>query len=57
MYDPEDRPGEAEVIIAKHRSGPTGLVKLNFSKQHMQFQDYVPLDVPEGGYFGDSGGF
>jgi len=57
MYDPEDRPGEAEVIIAKHRSGPTGLIKLNFSKQHMQFQDYVPLDVPEGGYFGDSGGF
>jgi replicative DNA helicase len=23
-YDPEDRPGEAEIIVAKHRSGPTG---------------------------------
>ncbi|MFN0054618.1 MAG: replicative DNA helicase [Planctomycetales bacterium] len=57
MYDPEDRPGEAEVIVAKHRNGPTGLIRLGFKKQFMQFEDFVPLDVPEGGYFGDGGGF
>lgn len=59
MYDPEDRPGEAEVIVAKHRNGPTGLVRLGFKKQFMQFEDFVPLDEPPGGYFGgnDTGGF
>ncbi|HTI52216.1 MAG TPA: replicative DNA helicase [Planctomycetaceae bacterium] len=56
MYDPEDHPGEAEVIVAKHRNGPTGIIRLGFKKQFMQFEDFVPLDVPEGGYFGESGG-
>jgi replicative DNA helicase len=57
MYDPEDRPGEAEVIVAKHRNGPTGIIRLGFKKQFMQFEDFVPLDVPEGGYFGGGDGF
>lgn len=57
MYDPADRPGEAELIIAKHRSGPTGIVPLAFSKESMRFQDFTPLTEPEGGYFGGSGGF
>lgn len=51
MYDPADSPGKAEVIVAKHRNGPTGIVELGFEKQHMRFQDYVGMDVPEGGYF------
>lgn len=42
-YDPEDRPGEAEVIIAKHRSGPTGIVKLTWRKDYMRFEDYSPM--------------
>ena len=42
-YDPEDRPGEAEVIVAKHRSGPTGIVKLTWRKQFMRFEDYSPM--------------
>lgn len=29
-YDPYDRPGEAEVIVAKNRHGPTGCVKLRY---------------------------
>jgi replicative DNA helicase len=45
MYNPEDQPGEAEVIVAKHRNGPTGLVKLSFKKQFMQFQDFVGPNV------------
>jgi replicative DNA helicase len=56
MYDPEDHPGEAQVIVAKHRNGETGIVPLGFKKQFMLFEDHVPLDVPEGGYFGESGG-
>lgn len=53
-YDPEDRPGEAEVIIAKHRSGPTGIVTLTWRPQYMRFEDYASAMEPEGGYnFGD----
>ena len=55
-YDPEDRPGEAEVIIAKHRSGPTGIVPLTWRKEFMRFEDYSSLQEPEGGYF-DRGEF
>lgn len=32
-------PGVAEVIIAKHRNGPTGTVKLSFIKEYMLFKD------------------
>ncbi len=39
-YDPGDRPGEAEVVIAKHRSGPTGIVKLTWRAEYMRFEDY-----------------
>ena len=44
-YDPDDRPGEAEVVIAKHRSGPTGIVKLTWRPEYMRFENYSP--VPE----------
>lgn len=51
MYDPEDRPGEAEIIVAKNRSGPTGIVNLAFSKESMRFHDFSPMNEPAGGYF------
>jgi len=43
-YNPEDRPGEAEVIVAKHRSGPTGIVTLQWRKESMRFEDYTVHD-------------
>jgi len=42
-YDPEDRPGEAEIVVAKHRSGPTGIVRLTWRKEFMRFDDYSPM--------------
>ena len=57
-YDPEDRPGEAEIIIAKNRSGPTGIVTLTWRAQYMRFEDYTNEMEPDGGYsFGSDGGF
>ena len=35
-YDPEDRPGEAEVIVAKHRSGPTGRWRRAWRKEYVR---------------------
>jgi replicative DNA helicase len=43
-YDPEDRPGLAEIIIAKHRSGPVGIVNLQWRKETMRFEDQKPAD-------------
>ncbi len=62
MYNPEDRPGEAEIVVAKHRSGPTGIVPLTFNKASMRFENFSPLAEPTGGYFstglaGDNAGF
>jgi replicative DNA helicase len=50
-YDPADRPNEAELIVAKHRNGPTGLVPLRWTKEYMRFESRSHLDEPEGGYF------
>ena len=32
-------PGQAEVIVAKHRNGPTDTVHLTFQKEYMEFKD------------------
>jgi len=52
-YDPEDRPGEAFVIVAKNRSGPIGDAHLTWIKQQLRFADYSPLSQPEGGWVDD----
>lgn len=41
MYDPDnpDLQGLAELILAKQRSGPTGVIKLAFVSQHTRFDN------------------
>lgn len=36
-YPDSDKPGIAEIIIAKHRNGPTGVVELGFIKEFTKF--------------------
>jgi len=37
-YNPEsEKPGIAEIILAKHRNGPTGIVELGFMKEFTKF--------------------
>ena len=38
-YNPDDRPGEAEIIVAKHRNGKTGSVWLEFEGDFSRFRD------------------
>jgi replicative DNA helicase len=46
FYDPRDRPGEADVIVAKHRGGPTGLVKLAFDATKARFDSLSTAEPP-----------
>jgi replicative DNA helicase len=42
-YDPLDKPGMAELIVAKNRHGGVGSVNLTFRKEFAQFVNYMPL--------------
>jgi replicative DNA helicase len=54
-YKPGDRPGVAEVIVAKNRNGPTGLAQLVWRKELMRFENYAP--EPGAGYAPPPGGY
>lgn len=44
LYKPdEDNFGKAEILIAKQRNGPTGVVKLAFLKQYTKFENLMEL--------------
>lgn len=42
-YDPMDKPGMAEVIVAKNRHGGVGSVTFTYRKELAQFANYTPL--------------
>ena len=42
-YDPMDKPGMAELIVAKNRHGGVGSVNLTFRKEFAQFVNYTPV--------------
>lgn len=44
-YDANDKPGMAELIIAKNRHGGVGNVNLTFVKEIAQFRNYTPIQV------------
>lgn len=41
-YDPLDKPGMAELIVAKNRHGAIGSVHLTYRKEVVQFANYTP---------------
>lgn len=43
-YNSEDSPGEAEIIIAKQRNGPTGDLKLVFVSDYTRFESFTPRE-------------
>lgn len=47
FYDKEDRPGEADIIMAKHRNGPTETFHLGFLGATSKFKD-MPQDYQQG---------
>lgn len=47
FYNEEDRPGEADIILAKHRNGKTGTFPLAFRGDVSRFQD-MPQDYNQG---------
>jgi replicative DNA helicase len=63
VYNPtEENAGLAELIIAKQRNGPTGVIKLQFDGQYARFRDLTPdrrgeLGLPERRGFAQNGEF
>ena len=42
-YDPYDKPGMGELIVAKNRHGGVGNINLTYRKEVAQFANYIPL--------------
>lgn len=42
-YDPNDKPGMAEIIVAKNRHGAVGNVNLVYNKPIARFDNYAPI--------------
>ncbi|MCF7851979.1 MAG: replicative DNA helicase [Simkaniaceae bacterium] len=46
-YNPQHKPGLAEIIVAKNRHGKVGSVNLTYRKSLAQFQNYTPIEPEE----------
>lgn len=46
-YDPNDKPGLAELIVAKNRHGSIGSIQLVFEKNFARFQNYAYPDLSD----------
>lgn len=46
-YDPDDRAGEADIIVAKHRNGPVGTVTLRWIAQCLRFENPPAANVDQ----------
>ena len=44
MNDTSDRPGIAEILIEKHRNGPTGKIELHFDEEKTTFRSIEKSD-------------
>ncbi len=42
LYDADNRPGEADLIVAKHRNGPTKTIGVSFQGHFSRFVDMAP---------------
>lgn len=47
-YDPMDKPGMAELIVAKNRHGGVGNINLTYRKEIVQFANYTPVKYEKG---------
>ena len=50
VYDKDVRPGEADLIVAKHRNGPTATIQVAFQGHFSRFAD-MASDFQGGGDF------
>lgn len=48
-YDPHDKPGMAELIVAKNRHGSIGNINFAFRKEIAQFANYISVKGPDSG--------
>ena len=48
FYDPTDRPGQADVIVAKNRNGTTGTVVLQYASEIVKFRNFDHRPGPPG---------
>ena len=46
-YNPGERPGEADIIVAKQRNGPLGTITTTFLKNYLRFEDRSHQEQPQ----------